>query len=93
MCDRVSNVHRDKLHGLLQFQGRDAKFLHEDVMDCVASKCTFEGSEPMSSVARVVILSYYSMISTEKGHENADFFDGGVPYQSRRVFPRRGGLR
>jgi hypothetical protein len=60
MCDRVSNVHRDKLHGLLQFQGRDAKFLHEDVMDCVASKCTFEGSEPMSSVARVVILSYYS---------------------------------
>ncbi len=33
------------------------------------------------------------IISTEKGHENADFFDGGVPYQSRRVFPRRGGLR
>jgi hypothetical protein len=33
------------LHGLLQFQGGDAKFLHEDVVDCVASKCTLEGSE------------------------------------------------
>ena len=33
------------------------------------------------------------IISTEKRHETADFFDGGVPYQSRRVFPRRGCLR
>ena len=45
MCDRVWKVHRDKLHGLLQFQGGDAKFLHEEVMDCVASECTLEGSE------------------------------------------------
>jgi hypothetical protein len=38
-------VHGDKLHGLLQFQGGNAEFLHEDVVDCVASKCTLEGSE------------------------------------------------
>jgi hypothetical protein len=30
-------VHGDKLRGLLQFEGEDAKFLHEDVVDCVAS--------------------------------------------------------
>jgi hypothetical protein len=42
---RVSKVHRGEVHGLLQFQGGHATFLHEVVMDCVASKCTLEGSE------------------------------------------------
>jgi hypothetical protein len=45
MSDRVLKVRRDELHGLLQFQEGNAKFLHEDVMDCVASKCMLEGSE------------------------------------------------
>jgi hypothetical protein len=38
-------VHGDMLHGLLQFQGENAKFLQEDVVDCVASEWTLEGSE------------------------------------------------
>ena len=37
MSDRVSKVPRGEVHGLLQFQGGNAKFLHEVVMDCVAS--------------------------------------------------------
>jgi hypothetical protein len=38
-------IDRDELHGLPQFQEGNAEFLHEDVMDCVASKCKLEGSE------------------------------------------------
>jgi hypothetical protein len=45
ISDRVSKVQRDELHGLLQFQGENAKFMYADFMDCVASKCTLEGSE------------------------------------------------
>jgi hypothetical protein len=32
VSDEVSEVHRDELHGLLQFEGVNAKFLHEDVI-------------------------------------------------------------
>jgi hypothetical protein len=45
VSDGVSEVHRDELHGWLQFEGGNAKFLYEDVMDCVASKCRLQGSE------------------------------------------------
>jgi hypothetical protein len=42
---RVSKVHRGEVHGLLQFQGGNTKCLHDDVVNCVASKCKLEGSE------------------------------------------------
>ena len=38
-------MHGDMLRGLLQFQGGNTKCLHDDVVNCVASKCTLEGSK------------------------------------------------